>query len=801
MSYTFTCTENGRHISLNGICTAGLLFILPELKNFILVLAFLFLFLSQTACQSNKNGDTGSPGAITFPSLLREMADRDALRLYPAYRLKQASSYDRTETNPADPATWFNNKDYGNYIREEMREGRTEYVILEENNPGCIVRWWIPLEETYKNRIVRIYLDGNNIPVIEENYHDFMSGKSFIPWPYAFISSDEKDSLFQAGLPVGHPKQMGADMYLPIPFSKSCKITLDDNPFYYVIDYRVYPIGTKIKSFSREAFSQNKSLIDSTGKIVTGAGECEMNNPVSGNIMPGEDLILNLPEGQNAIYCIQIKVDPAIDKKSLRSLVLQAVFDNEECIWCPVSEFFGEGVYIRHVSNRNNTVKEDGTLQSYWVMPYRKSSVVRLKNYGNRTIRVELNVSTKALSWQKESMYFHTGWHEDAPVKTSSPIDWNYIKIEGRGVYAGDVLTVHSFSKGWWGEGDEKIYIDNDSFPSHLGTGLEDYYGYAWGMAHQFSSPFISLPLRDARGKADWRGYTTVSRMRILDGIPFEQKLNFNIEAWLHDSTVSYSVAVFWYGFPSARSNIQVDSTALRRVLPDFKAEKMKGSPGKKYPDPSAIGPVKAKGNGKVKHVGNHPDLIGWQNIAIPKPLDADHDNIYGTAGYYLFNGKILDARNIKITADSVPEIPYFVEDMVLNGSPVYSMQDAWLKQSGNPDLYHITGGMEVSGKGRYDKMLATIRLGKNVPESFRLGIMCDNLDHFNPPDQTLQVKSSREGDSGPVPLARSNRIPDWYFFQITNASPGEEISIFLPDTGRKRNAMTIGGLTFDIQN
>ena len=34
---------------------------------------------------------------------------------------------------------------------------------------------------------------------------------------------------------------------------------------------------------------------------------------------------------------------------------------------------------------------------------------------------------------------------------------------------------------GWWGEGDEKFFVDGEKFPSTFGTGSEDYFGYAWG--------------------------------------------------------------------------------------------------------------------------------------------------------------------------------------------------------------------------------------------------------------------------------------------------------------------------------
>ena len=59
--------------------------------------------------------------------------------------------------------------------------------------------------------------------------------------------------------------------------------------------------------------------------------------------------------------------------------------------------------------------------------------------------------------------------------------DWNYITIDGQGVYAGDTLAVMNPEADWWGEGDEKIWVDGEEFRSHFGTGTEDYYGYAYG--------------------------------------------------------------------------------------------------------------------------------------------------------------------------------------------------------------------------------------------------------------------------------------------------------------------------------
>ncbi|MCX6929149.1 MAG: hypothetical protein NT154_38920, partial [Verrucomicrobia bacterium] len=68
---------------------------------------------------------------ISLRSLLTEMTDRNAAPQWPvpAYTLKQASSYDRLQTNPAVATTWFANNDSAQFIRMEETGGRREWVF------------------------------------------------------------------------------------------------------------------------------------------------------------------------------------------------------------------------------------------------------------------------------------------------------------------------------------------------------------------------------------------------------------------------------------------------------------------------------------------------------------------------------------------------------------------------------------------------------------------------------------------------------------------------------------------------
>ncbi|HEY8733649.1 MAG TPA: DUF2961 domain-containing protein, partial [Puia sp.] len=310
---------------------------------------------------------------ISLRSLLNEMCDRGSLAKYPnpSYQLFQSGSWDREELNGKDSKGWFANKDYNNYIRRETNGKRTEFVILDARGPGTITRWWIPQIELLSNRIVRIYLDDNPVPVVEENYQQFINGSSFVKWPFAFISSDEKDARFQYSLPVGHPKQVGSDFYLPIPFSKACKVTLDDSVFYYNIDYRMYKPGTKVITFSRQEFNDNKELLESVAKKLLpfdNIPPIPLKN--SGAIERSQILKIELPSGPNAINDIYLKINSKDKKQMNRATVLQVIVDGKQTVWSPVSEFFGGGVYARPVKNRNTEVTAGGWMISHWIMPY-----------------------------------------------------------------------------------------------------------------------------------------------------------------------------------------------------------------------------------------------------------------------------------------------------------------------------------------------------------------------------------------------------------------------------------------------
>lgn len=78
---------------------------------------------------------------VTLESLLMEMADPFAVTRLPEppYRSQQSSSYNRESVRRGEPG-WFADADGTGYLREEVRNGRTEWVILEHEGPGVITK-------------------------------------------------------------------------------------------------------------------------------------------------------------------------------------------------------------------------------------------------------------------------------------------------------------------------------------------------------------------------------------------------------------------------------------------------------------------------------------------------------------------------------------------------------------------------------------------------------------------------------------------------------------------------------------
>ena len=103
-------------------------------------------------------------------------------------------------------------------------------------------------------------------------------------------------------------------------------------------------------------------------------------------------------------------------------------------------------------------------------------------------------------------------------------------------------------SSAWWGEGDEKIWVDDDTFPSLFGTGTEDYFGQAYCSPEIYNHPYRAQSLA-AGGFSAAKGLFSLLRAHVLDPIRFSSKLKFNLELWHWDEAaqVTFDTVAYFY--------------------------------------------------------------------------------------------------------------------------------------------------------------------------------------------------------------------------------------------------------------
>lgn len=531
--------------------------------NLVYSLFFVLLSIGFTQCSSLKK--------VNFESMLIEMSDRETLARYPTpeYTLAQFSSYDRAMVKPGD-STWFANWDRSMFVRKENTKGREEYVLFDTIGPGAVVRFWMTFagEDSGKG-ILRFYFDGNEEPEIVGPAVDILSGKALIDGILATSVSDSTDYAMR-----------GHNLYLPIPYAKRCKITYESNNIkdsgaktggesvYYNINYRTYKKAT-VNTFSLKDLKSSANVLAKVqiqlNERYRGTENLQLvSQPVKGEIAPGKTLDIKLPVGENAVRHIQLKLTSENMEQALRSTILEISFDGKQTVWSPVGDFFGTGYQVRDSNTWYSKVDSDGTLSAWWVMPFQKEAKLTLHNLNDISVTVEGVIETAPWKWDERSMHFGVSWHQFTNLFTGemknnagggNPFDINYVELTGKGVYVGDAITLYNTVYAWWGEGDEKVYVDGEIFPSHIGTGTEDYYGYAWCRPEKFDHPYIAQP--DGSGNFV-PGYTVNMRLRGLDAIPFNSSLKFDMEMWHWTRAhINFAPISFYYQLPGGTTNIK----------------------------------------------------------------------------------------------------------------------------------------------------------------------------------------------------------------------------------------------------
>jgi hypothetical protein len=491
------------------------------------------------------------PGALTLAGMLTELVDLAHLARLPAvpYTSHLASSHNpRSDlARPGEP-DWFADQDFLRLVPDQ------EHVLLDVEGPGVITRIW----SASPGGVLRVYVDGAAQPVIEANLRELLSG-AVQPFgaPFAFVAA------------YGH------NLYFPIPFSSGCRVTLTgsvEHVVYYHLTYRRYPSGTEVEPYGEDALRAaecvRERVADRLAELRPDTLAVEGGERHRAELRSAEGprgaAIIAAPAGGGMLRQLRFSRVPT-DPERLRAIALVLAFDGNETVRAPLSEFFATGVGAGQVNSLPVARSAGGALTSRWPMPFASEARIWLEGTGAGEIEASLEAVLTKEPWSERSLLLHARWRGPETFASKPAHDWPLATIRGRGHYVGNTLNIVNRSRGWWGEGDEKIWVDGEDFPSHFGTGTEDYYGYAWCSNERFTTAYIG---QTASTHRESFGRASLYRFHVLDPIPFRSELRFDLEVrhWGAPVDVTYDSLSVWYARPGSQAILVAPSPADFRI-------------------------------------------------------------------------------------------------------------------------------------------------------------------------------------------------------------------------------------------
>lgn len=244
-----------------------------------------------------------------------------------------------------------------------------------------------------------------------------------------------------------------------------------------------------------------------------------------------------------------------------QEIMLRMYWDGDErpAVEAPLGDFFANSFGRRAEVISLPVVVEGGdSYNCFWRMPFRKRARIEVENQSDKPLSLlYFNIDWIQLDGlPKDTPYFYAQYRQEYPA--ASGRDYVLLETEGRGHYVGTVLAARFRSPAWYGEGDEKIWIDGEAKPSIWGTGTEDYFLSAWGL-QKCSTPYFGVPFFDQRGIG---GHTSAYRWHVADPVVFQKSVKVTIEhmGWMsedenpnykatswNEREDDYSSVAFWY--------------------------------------------------------------------------------------------------------------------------------------------------------------------------------------------------------------------------------------------------------------
>ncbi len=267
------------------------------------------------------------------------------------------------------------------------------------------------------------------------------------------------------------------------------------------------------------------------------------------------------------------------DRNRFRKVVLRMYWDGQKdpSVEVPLGDFFGSGLgtlrYFHSIAmdvNPGFSGYDFDAMVSYLPMPFANGARITVENDGGiKDFLLWFHIEYE--QYPDRGLPANSGrlfaqWRRVAviPVKAGIPKNTqlganstrnttgadNYVALdaEGHGSYVGLFLTVDNIVGGWYGEGDDMIFVDGVQWPpTYPGTGHEEIFNAGACPDTEFSGLYTGFYLIENLN-GPWGGKNQMYHFYVNEPVVFQKSIRVTIEHGHNNNFENdYTSTAFWY--------------------------------------------------------------------------------------------------------------------------------------------------------------------------------------------------------------------------------------------------------------
>ena len=289
---------------------------------------------------------------------------------------------------------------------------------------------------------------------------------------------------------------------------------------------------------------------------------------------PGETKVLFEHDGPGCVthfYCA-LALNEITD---YRDAIVRCYWDGETSpsVEAPLGDLFAiSHARIRLIKSLmavvNNGAGMSHGLNLYFPMPFSSGARITLTNRADQKLGGGLPAYWYHVEWEEHDrpfddavLRFHAQYRQERPTTAVGDVqnttlhgarnvggDENYVALEaeGAGHMVGLHLQINNIRGGWYGEGDDMVFLDGETWPPSIhGTGSEEIFGGGACPSTEYSGPYSGFHLIES---PDFSGLVGMYRWYLQDPIRFQSSIKWTLEhGHANNFSNEYTSVAYWY--------------------------------------------------------------------------------------------------------------------------------------------------------------------------------------------------------------------------------------------------------------